>query len=139
MLKYWVGFKINALIFYRPTPTGNTPRKKINMTTMTTTTNTVEKTNHRVTKLIWNVNGKISTFNTARDDDRKISELQKRYAEGNYQPGSVYWMIQNYPNNFVKVNVVENLPKDVAESYRSWEIRKDKMMRYEVLNSKENY
>ena len=108
------------------------------MSIITTTTNPVE-TKHRVTKLIWNVNGKISTFNTARDDDRSIEFLKNRYKDKNYLPGSVKWMIANYPDNFVKVWVIENLPKDVAESYRSWEIRKDKMMKYEVLNSRENY
>ena len=108
------------------------------MTTITTTANTVA-TKHRVTKFIWNVNGKIYTFNTARDDDRSIEFLQNRYKDRKFLPGSVKWMIQSYPNDFVKVIVIENLPKDVAESYRSWEIRKDKMMGYEVLNSKENY
>ena len=93
---------------------------------------------HRVAKFIFNVNGKISTFNTARDDDRSVEDIVKRQAWHQKQGGG-YKMIKDYPDNFVIINVIENLPKDVAESYRSWEIRKDKAMGYEVLNSKENY
>ena len=96
------------------------------------------ETNHRVAKLIWNIGGKILTFNTARDDDRSVDYLVKRQKYTGKLTG-VHWYIANHPSEFVIVNVHENLPKDVAEAYRAWEIRKDKLMGYEVLNSRESY
>jgi len=93
---------------------------------------------HRVAKFIWNVNGNISTFNTARDDDRSVEDIVKRQ-EWHHKEGGVYKMIKDYPDNFVIINVIENLPKEVAESYRLWEIKKDQAKGYEILNQKEQY
>ena len=95
-------------------------------------------TKHRVTRLWWNIEGTIYTFITARDDDRSKKELIARQKVTGKLNG-VYGMIAKYPNDIDIEDIHLNLPKEVAESYRSWEIRKDKLMGHESLNSRENY
>ena len=117
-------------------PTGNAQKEK----TMYKQEELVAE-KHMVTKLVLILPGRTYTFNTARDDDRSLEEMIKANANGNPKPGSVYWMLKNYPDPAMwnKFIVHRNLPKDVAESYRAWEIRKDKIMGYHCLNSRENY
>jgi hypothetical protein len=111
------------------------------MKTQETTTNTVDvlsPTKHRVTKIMWTIDGKTYTFNTARDDNRSKEDLiarQKYHGKLN----GVYGMIAKYPEQMTIVIIHDNLPKDVAEAYRSWEIRKDKIMGHESMNARENY
>ena len=96
---------------------------------------------HMVTKLVLKLPGRTYTFNTARDDDRSLAEMIKANANGNPKPGSVYWMLKNYPDESMWYKDIryKHLPKDVAESYRAWETRKDNFMGDECLNSRENY
>ena len=96
-------------------------------------------TKHRVTRIWWDIDGTIYTFITARDDDRSKKELIARQKVTGKLNG-VYGMIAKYPEQMNIDNEVHtNLPKEVAESYRSWEIRRDKIMGRVNLNSRENY
>ena len=95
-------------------------------------------TKHRVTRIWWNIDGTIYTFITARDDDRSKKDLiyrQKSHGKLN----GVYGMIAKYPEQMNIEDIHLNLPKEVAESYRSWEIRRDKIMGRVNMNARENY
>ena len=112
------------------------------MNTQETNTNTVDvllPAKHKVTKIMWTIDGKTYTFNTARDDDRSKEDLiarQKYHGKLN----GVYGMIAKYPEQMNIDNEVHtDLPKEVAESYRSWEIRRDKIMGRVNMNARENY
>ena len=111
------------------------------MKTQETTTNTVDvlsPTKHRVTKIMWTIDGKTYTFNTARDDNRSKEDLiarQKYHGKLN----GVYGMIAKYPEQMQIEDIHIDLPKEVAESYRSWEIRRDKIMGRVNMNARENY
>jgi hypothetical protein len=111
------------------------------MTTSNTTQEAVDillPAKHRVTKISWTIDGKKYTFITARDDNRDKDDLIARQKVTGKLNG-VYGMIAKYPNDIDIEDIHLNLPKEVAESYRSWEIRKDKLMGHESLNSRENY